>query len=269
MKKFHSVLFSILITIGLVSFYSCTQKEVIHFKIMSYNIRHGEGMDTILDLSRSAGIIKSQAPDWCALQEVDNFCLRSDSINQTDYLAKETSMEGVFGKFMDFQQGEYGMSTLSARSIVSTKIVQLPDGKYEPRSSIVQEIQITKKETIVVANVHFDWVDGEEGISNRLHQAKSLMKYINSLGKACFIVGDFNCTPDSPTMQYFAKEGFSFVEKGGDNLSFQGKGKTEIDHVIYRGTQKVRFKKEKALLLEEPFISDHRPLIVEMEITVN
>lgn len=267
MKKFTSLF--VLITIGLFSFYSCTQKETILLKIMSYNIRHGEGMDTILDLSRSTGIIKSQAPDWCALQEVDNFCLRSDSINQTGYLARKTQMRGMFGKFMDFQQGEYGMATLSAKPIVSTKIVQLPNGKYEPRTSIVQEIQIAKKETIVVANVHLDWIDGEEGISSRLHQAKSLVEYINTLGKACIIVGDFNCTPNSPTMQYFAKEGFFFVEKDDDNLSFQGKNKAEIDHVIYRNAENVKFENKKISLLNEPFISDHRPLIVEIEATIN
>lgn len=35
-------------------------------------------------------------------------------------------------------------------------------------------------------------------------------------------------------MQYFINHGFNFVEKGDDNLSFQGKEKAEIDHVIYR-----------------------------------
>ena len=82
---------------------------------MSYNIRHGIGNDTILDLSRSAKIITSYSPDLCALQEVDNFCLRSDSIGQTDYFARKTLMTGTFGKFMNLQGGAYGMATLSAK----------------------------------------------------------------------------------------------------------------------------------------------------------
>ena len=88
---------------------------------MSYNIRHGEGLDTILDLSRSAKIIKLQAPDLCGLQEVDNFCLRTDSIEQTAYLAQKTKMKGTFGKFMNFQGGEYGMATLINKPLKSTK----------------------------------------------------------------------------------------------------------------------------------------------------
>ena len=233
---------------------------------MSYNIRHGVGLDTILDLSRSAKIIKSQAPDLCGLQEVDNFCLRSDSIGQTDYLAQKTIMKGTFGKFMNFQGGEYGMATLTVKPLNSTKVLQLPIGKYEPRTSIVHEVQIAKGCNIVFANVHFEWISGKEGSSIRLSQAKTMMKYIDTLNKATIITGDFNCTPDSPTMQYFAEQGFMFVQKGEDNLSFQGQNKAEIDHVIYRNAGNVEFKKKSVQLIKEPIVSDHRPLIVELEV---
>ena len=217
---------------------------------MSYNIRHGEGLDTILDLSRSAKIIKLQAPDLCGLQEVDNFCLQTDSIGQTGYLAQKTTMKGTFGKFMNFQKGEYGMATLSNKLLLSTKVLQLPDAKYEPRSSIVQEVQIAKGCDIVFANVHFDWINEEEGSNIRLSQAKALMKYIDTLNKATLILGDFNCTPDSPTMQYFSEQGFVFVEKGDDNYSFQGEIKAEIDHVIYRNKDRVNFKTKSVQLLK-------------------
>ena len=85
----------ILICLSIFSFYACKQEQIVNIKIMSYNIRHGEGMDTILDLSRSAKIIESQAPDLCGLQEVDNFCLRSDSIGQTGYFAQKMLMKGI------------------------------------------------------------------------------------------------------------------------------------------------------------------------------
>ena len=120
MIKYKYLLFLILLIVGLLSiFYACKHKETISLKIMSYNIRHGEGSDAILDLSRSAKIIKSQVPNLCGLQEVDNFCLRSGSIGQTDYLAQKTAMKGIFGKFMDFQEGEYGMASLSDKPLKS------------------------------------------------------------------------------------------------------------------------------------------------------
>ncbi len=249
-------------------FSSCASKkeQSTSLKIMSYNIRHGEGLDSTLDLTRSAKIIKSQAPDLCGLQEIDNFCLRSNNLGQTDYLAQETIMKGTFGKFMSFQGGEYGMATLSNKTLISTKVLQLPMGKIEPRSSIVHEVQIDKDCNIVFANVHFDWITDENGNSIRLSQAKALVKYIDTLNKAVIITGDFNCKPDSPTMQYFAEQGFMFVHKGKDNLSFQGKNKLEIDHVIYRNAGSVKFKEKSVRLLNEPIVSDHRPLIVELEL---
>ncbi len=41
---------------------------------------------------------------------------------------------------MNFQEGEYGMATLTTKPLISTKIVQLPDGADEPRISIVHEV---------------------------------------------------------------------------------------------------------------------------------
>lgn len=248
-------------------FYACNQKQISELKIMCYNIRHGKGMDNIQDLTRAAEIIKSQAPDLCGLQEVDNYCLRSDSIGQTDFLAQKTTMAGTFNKFMEFQGGEYGMATLSAKPLISTKRLQLPDGLEEPRSTIIHEVQITEECTIVFVNVHFDWIEGDEGVSSRLNQAKTLLKYIDKIDKAVIITGDFNCKPDSPTMNYFKENSFEFVNKGADNLSFQGTEKVEIDHIIFRNTNSVNIEAKSLMLLKEPLVSDHRPLVAELTIT--
>lgn len=258
------ILSGILIVISLFGLGGCQQRMDI--KVMSYNIRHGEGLDNVLDLSRPAHIIQSQAPDLCGLQEVDNFCWRSDSVDQTNFLAQQTGTTGTFGKFMDFDGGNYGMATLSAKPIVSSKLLQLPDGLNEPRIAIVHEVELNKACTIAFANVHFDWIESEEGTQSRLNQAKALMQYINALDKAVIITGDFNCTPDSPAMNYFYQQGFVFVDKGEDKLSFQGKDPVEIDHVIYRNSEQVKFKANHSFLLNEPVASDHRPLVALLQV---
>jgi len=262
MKKTAFIIFCLI----LPGIFACKEEQTADLKIMSYNIRHGMGMDMVLDLSRSAAIIESESPDICGLQEVDSCCSRSGSIDQTEYLAQKTSMKGTFGKFMNYQGGKYGMATLTSKSVISTKILQLPDGKHEPRTSIVHEIEVAKGCTIVFANVHFDWIAGSEGIENRLNQAKALVRYIDALDRATIIIGDFNCRPDSPTMQYFAEQGFVFIEKGDDNLSFHGNNMAEIDHVIYRNSDDVKFQNKSIRLLDEPVVSDHRPLVVELKV---
>jgi endonuclease/exonuclease/phosphatase family metal-dependent hydrolase len=255
-------------------FVSCSslktkQDQSVSLKILSYNIRHGVGLDGVLDLSRSAKIVQAQAPDICGLQEIDNFCSRSGSVSQTDYLSQKTNMTGTFGKFFDYQGGQYGMATLSAKPLISTRVLSLPSGNEEARSSIVQEVEIAKGCTIVFANVHFDYLPEVNGVSIRLGQAKALVKYLNSLNKPIIISGDFNCTPESATMQYFAEQGFVFIEKGNDNLSFQDEEKAEIDHLIYRNTKNVKFKKKSIQLLKEPVASDHRPLVIDLDVIYN
>ena len=259
--------YRIILTVILVcTFIACHQSKTIDLKVMSYNIRHGEGMDRVLDLSRSADVIKAVAPHLCGLQEVDNFCSRSDSVGQTEYLAKYSAMQGTFGKFMNYQGGEYGMATLSDKRLLSSEILSLPDGKYEPRTSIVHSVELAKGAIISFANVHFDWIEGKEGDNNRLAQAKTLVEYIDSLNLPALIIGDFNCTPDSPTMQYFKHQGFVFAEKGSDNLSFQGEERGEIDHLIYRNSKDLKFNVKAVDLLDQPIVSDHRPLVVDLEV---
>lgn len=256
----------LLISLALSSINTCKKEQTTTLKLLSYNIHHGEGQDKVLDLTRFEKIITSLSPDICGLQEVDKFCTRSNNVDQIEHLAQKTGMTGTFGKFMDYGGGEYGMATLVAKPIISTKVVPLPDGKYEPRTSIVHEIQLAEGCTIAYANVHFEWIEGSEGDANRMSQAKALVKYIDGLNRATIIMGDFNCTPDSPTMRYFKAQGFVFVPKGEDNLSFQGNSKSEIDHVVYRNSATVKFEKKSIQLIEEPNASDHRPLVAELKV---
>ena len=70
------------------SFADGTNPYVLPLKIMSYNIRHGAGIDDVFDLDRTAGVINKQAPDIVGLQEVDSAGNRSKKIDETAYLAK-------------------------------------------------------------------------------------------------------------------------------------------------------------------------------------
>ena len=126
MQKKKKLIILITLCILLVGFYTNCQRESMNLKIMSYNIRHGKGLDNIQDLSRAAEIILLQAPDLCGLQEVDEFCMRSDSVSQTNYLAKRTLMKGTFSKFMDYDKGEYGMSTLYSKPSIQKHLVEIP-----------------------------------------------------------------------------------------------------------------------------------------------
>lgn len=59
----------------------------ISFRVMSYNIYHGIGLDGKIDLERIANAIKKEGADVVALQEVDIGVERSDRQD----IAKELS----------------------------------------------------------------------------------------------------------------------------------------------------------------------------------
>jgi hypothetical protein len=48
-----------------------------YLKIMTYNVRNSKGMDNIMDCRRAAAVIRTQAPDVVAVQELDSMTRRS------------------------------------------------------------------------------------------------------------------------------------------------------------------------------------------------
>jgi len=67
-------------------------------------------------------------------------------------------------------------------------------------------------------------------------------------------------------MRYFEKEGFLFADKGKDKLSFQDDEQVEIDHLIYRDSNGIKFEIKSIDLLDRPIVSDHRPLLAELSV---
>jgi endonuclease/exonuclease/phosphatase family metal-dependent hydrolase len=68
------------------------QEATNTFRVMTYNIHHGEGPDGKVDLGRIASAIKAEKADIVALQEVDRGTLRTRQRDLTAELAKLTGM---------------------------------------------------------------------------------------------------------------------------------------------------------------------------------
>lgn len=65
-------------------------------RVVSYNIKHGQGMDKKLDLHRTAETIRKLAPDLVALQEIDLNCGRSSGVDQMAALGAMLKMHHAF-----------------------------------------------------------------------------------------------------------------------------------------------------------------------------
>jgi endonuclease/exonuclease/phosphatase family metal-dependent hydrolase len=226
-------------------------------RILAYNIHHGEGMDDVLDLERIAALIREVDPDLVALQEVDSVTSRTDAVDQAAELGRLTGLESVFGRFMPYQGGAYGMALLSRWPIAQSTNLRLPDGE-EPRTALSAKVTSPKTgRSFRLVGIHFYRTDEE-----RLAQAKRLEDLLGDEDVPTVLAGDFNSAPESEVMVHLA-ESWAVVAKGDDRFTFPSYAPDrEIDFVLLRPAH--RFEVVGQRLIAEPVASDHRPLVVDL-----
>jgi endonuclease/exonuclease/phosphatase family metal-dependent hydrolase len=226
-------------------------------RVLAYNIHHGEGMDSVLDLARLAGLIADQAPDLVAIQEVDVGVERTGRVDQARVLGELTGMSPAFGAFMPYQGGEYGMAVLSRWPIVESRNLRLPDGD-EPRTALALRVRSPRTgNELIFVGIHFFRTDTE-----RLAQARQLAALLQAEDVPILLAGDYNSLPDSEVMSFF-REDWTVVAKGEDSYTFPSWAPArEIDYFVYRPAD--RFTVLEQDVLDEPVASDHRPLFMRI-----
>ena len=225
----------------------------------TYNIHRAEGTDGVLDVDRIARVLRELGADVVGLQEVDIGTERSERANQALELAGLLGMHPAFGGFMDYQGGRYGMAILSRFPIASVRSFELPEGN-EPRVALLVDVRLPDDSLLLVANVHFDWVDDDR---YRFAQATALADHLRTIERPYVLLGDFNDVPGSRTLELF--DGFlRAAEKPGEDRSTwpSMQPEVEIDHVLCApptawGVGDVR-------VVDEPLASDHRPVVVDL-----
>lgn len=224
-------------------------------RVMAYNIHHGEGMDEVIDLDRIAALIRQVDPDLVALQEVDSVVARTGGVDQASVLGELTGMTPFFGRFMPYQGGAYGMALLSRLPVEEWQNLRLPDGD-EPRSAVSAQVRTPRGRILQYTGIHFYRTEAE-----RLAQARSLEEQLPRNGPS-ILAGDFNSTPGDSVMRFLAGR-WTILDKGDDRLTFSSFDPVrEIDFFLLRPDSS--FTVLRHWLLDEPVISDHRPLVADI-----
>ena len=131
MSKAFTTLFLLLLTI-----LSTEAQDTL--RIMSYNIRNCRGIDNILDIQRTAEVIKKSNANIIAIQEVDSATRRSNGIFIADTLATLCNMQNYFSAAIEYNGGKYGIAILSKDSATSIVRIPLP-GREEKRTLLIAE----------------------------------------------------------------------------------------------------------------------------------
>jgi len=229
-------------------------------RIAAYNVKHGLGMDSVIDLERIAGVLRPLNADVITFQEIDNAVERTDGVDQAARLGELLGMSAHFGDFMPYQGGEYGMAVLTRLPVLSVTNHRLPDGD-EPRTGL--EVQVAAGPDgvpVSIVGIHFYRTPEE-----RLAQADALSSFLDDREHPVVLIGDFNSQRGDIVLRSLRENDWFVVDKDGSSLTFPSDvPEREIDFAMLRPASAFEIVEHR--VLEESVASDHRPLFVVLRI---
>ena len=222
--------------------------------VVTYNIHHGEGRDKKIDLERIAGVLEGMHPDILCLQEVDRHLSRTGRQDFPAWFAQRLHMAVAYGVNYRFDNGEYGVATLSRFPITAEETLPLPTppGK-ETRGCLITTID-WKGTALTVLNTHLGLDE-----TQRKDQVQALLSHIPAEG-AVLLAGDLNAKPDAPAIApLFGRFTDSLPREAPATV-----GSGRIDYIFVSPALTVR----SAAVIKTPMTqqaSDHLPVCVALE----
>jgi endonuclease/exonuclease/phosphatase family metal-dependent hydrolase len=252
-------------------------------RVLTYNIHHGEGLDKKIDLDRIARIISSVTPDIVALQEVDVKTKRAHGVDQASVLGRKTNMTANFYPAIQFDGGQYGVARLISDrfSAVLGRNQHLPCSPSWEKRVICEDVVFRNNVDAVKPEfrfyyTHFDYHNNDVDqfasaeLINRIVCEKPLQikwrekPLLINTDTPSILTGDLNVRPDSRVMDEL-KKSWSMAGDGEDLNTFPaGAPRIKIDYVLFRPAH--RWRVIETRVLDELVASDHRPLLVVLEL---
>jgi len=198
-------------------------------RVVTYNIRHGLGLDDRVDLNRVGEVIRELGADLVGLQEVDRGWRRSGNIDQARYLAGIMDMKYVFAPAISRGPAQYGNAILSRYPILFWESFPLKS-MWEPR--------VLARAVIETSGIRVNFYTTHLGLSRR-----ERMRHINdvvlpavSKQSRVILTGDFNCGPDSPEIRKLTGV-LRDARPPEGQFTFSSANPTKrIDYILYTGS---------------------------------
>jgi endonuclease/exonuclease/phosphatase family metal-dependent hydrolase len=268
----------LLVTVGLASAACSNGKQAtagdeastpsLRLRVMTYNIHHGEGTDGRIDLERVARVIREQAPDLVALQEVDVKTERSRGVDQAAELGRLTGMRVTFGRAIDYEGGQYGQAILSRFPVREFKVHVLPgDPEREQRAAVAAWTRPwgEKGPRVRFVGTHLHHLSEDDRVQqadelNRLFAATSA----DGGDDPAILVGDLNAQAGSPPMERLLGHWRDAAADLGPGHTFPATAPNRrIDYILLRPAGAWRVAETR--VVDEAVASDHRPVVADLE----
>ncbi len=251
-------------------------------RLVTFNILNGRApTDDHVDVTALAAAVRALDADVLALQEVDRNLPRSEHADLTAVAAEAmgavdqqfvAALSGAPGATWAAATGEeqpdsaaYGIALLSRHPVLSWQVVRLPALRTrvpmkfrgdrlptlvrdEPRVAVAALIE-TPSGPVTVVTTHLSFVDWWNG-----HQLRSLVRALPDDGPL-LVTGDLN-------MDAARAARVSGLRPVAEAATFPADDPDrQLDHVLARGRFDVR-----RTSAPRAAISDHRPLVVELDV---
>ena len=200
--------------------------------IVTYNIRHGLGIDGRVDLNRVLDVLKASKADIIALNEVDSRRLRSGFKNQAKWLAANLEMHYVFAPAHRRIIAQTGNAILSKFPLVESELIPLTSTRQRRVAlrAVVAAGNKTATTNITCMCTHFG-LSSEE----RRAQAEEVLAAVqtarNDAGQI-LLMGDLNASPDKPEVIVLSGQ-LTDAMKDKDQPTFPNPNpKARIDYIF-------------------------------------
>jgi len=218
--------------------------------------------------------IQKQNPDIVFLQEAaydERF--KDKWKNQVDELNSELKyLDFKFSKLQDMTKWNgkpinwkmhYGLGILSKYPIKHSELIILPHVKTEKNFGFLHILLETPQEDIHLIDVHFE--NNNEGSREHI---KYTLEWCRKKGITPIIAGDFNSiiiknVLDSADEEYFISYKIKEYNSFPPTPFSYNKVPVTLDYIL---AHKKAFKMKKVKCFEDSKVSDHRPVIAELEV---
>ncbi len=195
-------------------------------RAMTYNIHHGSGNDDCtpppvtrppstecaFDLDRIAEVIRAEAPDIVALQEVDRFWGRSGTLDHPALLAAALEMQPCYGANLNHNPDshssvphQYGTLILSKFDILECRNTFLPSTRpatdttpavNREQRGLLEVLVNVRGVPLRVYNTHYEHTS--EYTDVRAAQIQATIAHVGDFEEDTILAGDLNAQPTAP-----------------------------------------------------------------------
>ncbi len=159
------------------------------FRIATYNIHEGRGMDGRVRIERILRVLQQIDADIIALQEVVNRENRSPEEHQACYLADRLGCAYTVGETRKHRNAAYGNVTLTRWTVDGSRHLDLSVAGRRPRGALRTDVR-AGDQVLHIFNVHLGTAARERRAQARLID-EHLLKAIDVPGQR-IVMGDFN-----------------------------------------------------------------------------